>query len=368
MLWPGMLFNLCVGLLLAAYLLRRVRRFAHRADELMARIDREHEARMARSDRFRDECLREYDTAREEIRASMRAQVNAAIANMQAGTDPSRATSPDERSVGVRGPTTPAVGLAPPKLAAETPTTDETAPPSLAQQAAIRPIGSRQVGSTKSKPSRVPNSPDWWLMFTQFLKQGRTIASFAPSSRFMARKLIGGIDWDLARCIVELGAGTGPTTAEIVKHLKPHTKLLVIEMDKDIAARLKEQFPGVDVVQGDAGRFDELLAERGITQVDHVVSGLPLPSFPAALRDLILSKSAKILAPEGTFRQLTVMPWVYYNKRMYRGYFKSIRVKFAPIHMPPGGVYICHGYREKASDAELTTNAHMITTNQEGRP
>jgi phospholipid N-methyltransferase len=120
----------------------------------------------------------------------------------------------------------------------------------------------------------------------------------------------------------------------------------VIELDPDLAARLKFRFPNVDVVQGDAGKFDELLAERGISQVDHVLSGLPLPSFPAPLRDAILSKSAKMLSPEGTFRQLTVMPWVYY--KMYRGYFEDVRFKFVPINMPPGGVYVCRGYREKA--------------------
>jgi phospholipid N-methyltransferase len=199
----------------------------------------------------------------------------------------------------------------------------------------------------KTNPA-APKGSDWWLMFTKFLKQGRSIASFAPSSRFMARKIINGIDWDKAKCIVELGAGTGPITAQMVKHLKPHTKLLVIELDKDMAARLKAKFPNVDVVQGDASKFDELLAERGITQVDHVVSGLPLPSFPAELRDTILSKSAKMLSPEGTFRQLTVMPWVYY--KMYRGYFEDVRFKFVPINMPPGGVYVCRGYNKKAAN------------------
>lgn len=206
------------------------------------------------------------------------------------------------------------------------------------------PVNPKQDAKANPNP---PKGPDWWLMLTKFLKQGRSIASFAPSSRFMARKLIGGIDWDKAKCIVELGAGTGPITAEMVKQLKPHTKLLVIELDPDLAARLKSRFPNVDVVQGDASKFDELLAERGITQVDHVLSGLPLPSFPAVLRDTILSKSARMLSPDGTFRQLTVMPWVYY--KMYRGYFEDVRFKFVPINMPPGGVYVCRGYREKAA-------------------
>src|SRR5690348_10305611 len=119
-------------------------------------------------------------------------------------------------------------------------------------------------------PSASPRGPDWWLMMKAFWKKGRSIASFAPSSRFMARKVVNGIDFDSARCIVELGAGTGPITAELVKRVKPHTKLLVIELDPDLCSRLKARFPQVDVVQGDACQFDKLLTDRGFTQVDHV--------------------------------------------------------------------------------------------------
>ncbi len=202
----------------------------------------------------------------------------------------------------------------------------------------------------KTNPSAPPRSrhgSDWWLMMKKFWQKGRSIASFAPSSRYMARRIISGIDFENARCIVELGAGTGPITAELIKNLRPHTKLLVIELDPDLCARLKARFPQVDVVQGDACDFEKLLAERGIPHVDHVCSGLPLPSFPAALREAILSTSAKVLAPGGTFRQLTVMPLIYY--KMYRRYFDDVRFGFVPLNLPPGGVYVCRGYRETAS-------------------
>jgi len=195
-------------------------------------------------------------------------------------------------------------------------------------------------------PSRSPRGPDWWLMMKKFLQKGRSIASFAPSSRYMARSVVKGIDFDSAKCIVELGAGTGPITAELVARLRPQTKLLVIELDPDLCARLQSRFPQVDVVQGDACQFDKLLADRGFDRVDHVCSGLPLPSFPAPLRDTILATSAKMLAPGGTFRQLTVMPLIYY--RMYCRYFEDVRFRFVPVNLPPGGVYVCRGYREKA--------------------
>ena len=44
-------------------------------------------------------------------------------------------------------------------------------------------------------------------MCQKFVKHGTAIASFAPSSRFLARMITKGIDYDRAKCIVELGAG-----------------------------------------------------------------------------------------------------------------------------------------------------------------
>jgi len=198
-----------------------------------------------------------------------------------------------------------------------------------------------------------PGGPDWWLMMKAFLTQGKKIASCVPSSEAMARKMIDGIDWDAAKCIVELGAGTGPITAQLVQRLKPHTRAVVIELDPTLCARLRERFHGVpnlDVIEGDATKFDQYLAERGLPQVDHVLSGLPLPSFPKGLRNAVLETSARALSPTGTFRQLTVMPLVYY--KMYARFFDDVKFKFVPWNLPPGGVYLCRGFRNSVTAAK----------------
>jgi phospholipid N-methyltransferase len=192
-----------------------------------------------------------------------------------------------------------------------------------------------------------PASPDWWLMLRKFAKHGRSIASFVPSSRFLARSACKGIDYDTARCVVELGAGTGPITRELVARARPHTRLIVVELDPDFCRRLRAKFPGVDIVEGDACQLDRLLADRGIRQVDHVVSGLPLPSFPAPLRDGVLASVSRSLAPTGTFRQLSIMPWVY--RGLYRGYFEDVRFRLVPLNFPPAGVYVCRGFRSKTA-------------------
>ena len=179
-------------------------------------------------------------------------------------------------------------------------------------------------------------------MLRKFMKHGTSIASFSPSSRFLARSILKGIDFEAAKVIVELGAGTGPITAELVRRAKPGTKLIIIELDPDFCKRLRQRFPGHDVVEGDAARLDQILAERGIDKADHVVSGLPLPSFPKELCRAIIDSSMRALAVGGDFRQITNMPWVY--KRMYKKYFSDVRFRFVPLNLPPGGVYVCKGY------------------------
>lgn len=196
-------------------------------------------------------------------------------------------------------------------------------------------------------PSASRLSPDWWLMLRKFAQQGRSVASFAPSSRYLARGIADGIDYDRAQCIVELGAGTGPITRELLKRVRPHTQLIVIELEPDFCKRLRAKFPHVDIVEGDAVNLGPLLAARGITRVDHVFSGLPLPSFTPDLRASVLTHVGACLAPEGTFRQLTVMPYVYW--KMYRSYFTEVRFRFVPLNLPPAGVYVCRGYRPTVS-------------------
>ncbi len=188
-------------------------------------------------------------------------------------------------------------------------------------------------------------SPDWLLLLTKFFQQGTGIAALTPSSRWLARAVIHGIDFGRTRCVVELGAGTGPITAELLRQCASSPcRPLIIERDADFCQRLRQRFPGADIAQADAADLERLLAERQLETVDHIVSGLPLPSFPAADRDRLLQAVARRLAPRGTFRQLTNMPWVY--AKLYRRYFDEVRFRLVPMNLPPGGVYICRGWRQ----------------------
>lgn len=209
-----------------------------------------------------------------------------------------------------------------------------------------RPTTPDSTTTTAPQPPREGRSPDWWLMFRKFLRHGTSIASFVPSSPYLAGAMLKGIDFTRADCIVELGAGTGPITSQLVKRAKPGCRLIINELDPDFCARLRQKFPTADIVEGDAAALEDSLKERGIGKVDHVLSGLPLPSFPSDLRGSIIRSSVGLLNEGGTFRQLTNMPWIYY--RLYRRYFEQVKFRFVAANFPPAGVYVCQQYAPAA--------------------
>ena len=59
-----------------------------------------------------------------------------------------------------------------------------------------------------------------------------------------------------------------------------------------------------------------------------------------------MSHTSRLRRNPCTFRQLTVMPLIYY--KLYRRYFEDVRFRFVPLNLPPGGVYVCRGYRGAA--------------------
>lgn len=190
---------------------------------------------------------------------------------------------------------------------------------------------------------------DFFLFLGKFLKHGTAIASLAPSSRWLSRATVGNVDWDTARVIVELGAGTGPITKVLAEKARPDCRVIVLERDADFAKILRERFQGcanLEIVEGDVRHLDTILAERGIATVDHVISGLPLPSFPKDLQKSLFEVVRKVLGPGGTYNQITEMPLVYWP--LYRRVFHDVTFVFEPRNFPPAGAYFCRRFKETA--------------------
>ena len=203
---------------------------------------------------------------------------------------------------------------------------------------------------------------DYSLFLGKFLKHGTAIASVAPSSRWLSRLAVCNVDWTRASALVELGGGTGPITRAIAERVPPGCRVLVVERDPEFARLLDDRFgtlPNFEIVHGDVGDLAAILGDRGILTVDHVISGLPVPSFPIRLQESLFRSVSDVLRPEGSFNQITEIPWLY--QKLYKRHFEDVRFVFEPRNIPPSGAYFCRGPRLRAGPKSSELAARCFT-------
>jgi phospholipid N-methyltransferase len=175
--------------------------------------------------------------------------------------------------------------------------------------------------------------------FKEFLKKGNRNGSITPSSIFLCRKMISGIDFSHARCIVELGPGEGSITREILKKMGPNTQLFLFEMNAEFIEQfLQFDDPRVHVINDSAEHFARYCSEKGFDKVDYIISSLPLSLFPDELKEKIVDESQKALRQRGLYVQ-----YMYFTNMAdyFKRKFKQVKREFVPLNIPPAMVYTC---------------------------
>lgn len=171
--------------------------------------------------------------------------------------------------------------------------------------------------------------------------------SVAPSSRWLAERMVQGAGLEGAHTVVELGPGTGAITRSIVRELGSETLFVAVEYDPGFAEALKRRFPRATVVNDTAERLPELLREHGRDRADCILSSLPFAAFPQGLRHRLLDAACRSLGPGGRFVTYAYVPaaWLAPGRQL-RGLLASFfaRVERTPIvwrNLPPAFVYRC---------------------------
>lgn len=136
-------------------------------------------------------------------------------------------------------------------------------------------------------------------IFKEFLVHPRWTGAVAASSRALGRAMTYGLGLERASTVVELGPGTGAITDVILSRLAPNARLVSVEVNHRLAARLSQRYRGrpVEVLHASAADVEDLVPGP----VDAVVSGLPWTVMPESVSRRTLDGVAAILAPGGGF-------------------------------------------------------------------
>ncbi len=181
--------------------------------------------------------------------------------------------------------------------------------------------------------------------FSRFISSPRKIGSITPSSRFLVNALLNPVPWDQTNTIIELGAGTGVVTQQILQQKKPSCQVITFESDPQLNQFLKQKFPSL-LHCLDAREMTEQMNQVGVQQVDCVISCLPFNNFPQWLRQEILQEIKSILAPNGLF---IAYQYSLQMKSMLKANFQQVEIRFVPLNVPPSFIYICRDNKSSTS-------------------
>jgi phospholipid N-methyltransferase len=140
--------------------------------------------------------------------------------------------------------------------------------------------------------------------FREFRQQYHNTGSILPSSRFLGRALTGPLRHaPAARRILEVGPGTGPVTAEILRQLRPGDRLDIVEINERFVAHLRRRFDREPLFRRHRRQVQLIHAPLqevpGKDVYDFLISGLPLNNFSVSLVRDIFRAYRRLLKPDG---------------------------------------------------------------------
>jgi phosphatidylethanolamine/phosphatidyl-N-methylethanolamine N-methyltransferase len=175
------------------------------------------------------------------------------------------------------------------------------------------------------------------LFFRQWLRSPKSMGAVIPSSRALARAVSREIAWRPGQVIVELGAGTGAISQGLIESGLPPEALMMIELDRPLFEYLRERFPKVRVINGDATRLVDILRQQGVAEVGTVISGIPMVTMPIGFQRAIIEQSFAALGPGGCLLQYSYSPVVPIRAKKLG--VDARLVKFVVRNLPPATVW-----------------------------
>jgi phospholipid N-methyltransferase len=180
-------------------------------------------------------------------------------------------------------------------------------------------------------------------LLRSFLVHPRQVGSIVPTGHRAVNATLDLADVPQAQLVVELGAGTGVFTVELLRRLGPSAQVLAFEIDRSLAGELSARFDDdrLAVIAESATKLLEHLDNR---RAEIIVSALPFTSLPAPLRSELLHAITRALAPGGT---LLAIQYSTARARELAGWFGSIERRFVVANVPPAFLFACRSPRPR---------------------
>lgn len=170
-----------------------------------------------------------------------------------------------------------------------------------------------------------------------WIKEPKTVGSIKPTGRAAAKLMVQQIpSSDLP--ILELGPGTGVITAMMLEMGIDPKRITSVEYDPEFCAHLREEYPGVNFIEGDAFNLNKTLKEMEGEKFCAILSGIPLLNFDKDERQKLVSGALEWVVEDGPFVQLCYGPKAPVPAK--ENVFTARPTKWVLANIPPARYWI----------------------------
>ncbi|MBK8183783.1 MAG: methyltransferase domain-containing protein [Candidatus Competibacteraceae bacterium] len=152
---------------------------------------------------------------------------------------------------------------------------------------------------------QAPGAASLALFAREILANPRAMGAACPSAPLLAACMASRVPMNRDGLVIEVGGGTGAVTAALLKHGLPLWKLVVVERSPHLTHHLRQRFPQLRVIQGDAAQLGQLLGQDRPKKISSIVSSLPLRSLHPATTRAISDQFETLLETGGLLIQYT---------------------------------------------------------------
>jgi phosphatidylethanolamine/phosphatidyl-N-methylethanolamine N-methyltransferase len=175
---------------------------------------------------------------------------------------------------------------------------------------------------------------EWLNFIREFVKNPRHTGALCPSSAYLARQMAALVP-DCEGKVIELGPGSGPMTQALLQRGIDPDDLILVERTDSFAQHLRQRFPGLNIIHGDACGLSRLLS--GIeAPIRAIVSSLPLRSMPSSVVQQISREINQISQPGTRYIQFTYH--LHDSKLPFIGPFSGSECRIVWRNFPPARV------------------------------
>lgn len=180
------------------------------------------------------------------------------------------------------------------------------------------------------------------------LRKPTSTGAIAPSSKYVARRVIEQAELSTARHVVELGPGTGVFTEQILANINNNTTFFALELNKAFVETTRKRCPQARIYHDSAEHLPHYLNTNTTDGLcDRVICSLPWTILDPTEQDRLLETISAVLKPGGLFISIVYLGARTRAKGRY--FIDSLPLHFGRVHktqtvwqnLPPTQVYCC---------------------------